>query len=344
LVFDTAGNLYGTTPIAGDVTCDSDFGCGVVYKLIPNSNGSWTESVVHTFSGTDGDQPFAGLVFDAEGNLFGTTQYGGDVNCGVYLGCGVAFRLTPNADGSWTESVIHRFSVADGARPSGELLFDAAGNLYGTTQVGGTLHCGLYPEGCGVVFKLSPTTTGRWTETPLHNFTGTDGAFPAANVVADDKGRLYSTFAQGKLNGCSGSNCAGIFRLSNGAADLKLQASASPSPASSHSFFTYTFSITNNGPDPSEWPRLVAHVPYGTVFNSYTMSVPGYCLTPAVNTRGDVTCRYHGTQPVGSTWTVTLKVWAWAPGTVVMETAATWAATHDPNTSNNTVTITTSVH
>lgn len=125
-------------------------------------------------------------------------------------------------------------------------------------------------------------------------------------------------------------------------ADLQLQGIAAPSPVPSHSFYTYTFNITNNGPGPSAWPRLVAHVPYGATFHSYSISAPGYCVTPAVGTRGDVTCRYTGTQPVGTTWTVTLNVWAWAPpGTVITQTAGAWAATHDPKTSNNVVTITT---
>jgi hypothetical protein len=128
------------------------------------------------------------------------------------------------------------------------------------------------------------------------------------------------------------------------ASDLQLQVAAAPSSVPSHSFYTYTFKVTNHGAYPADWPRLVAHVPYGAVFHSYTTSAPGSCVTPAVGARGDVTCHYRVTQPVGSTWTMTLKVWAWAPaGTVITETAGTWAATHDPKTSNNVVTITTAV-
>jgi YVTN family beta-propeller protein len=127
------------------------------------------------------------------------------------------------------------------------------------------------------------------------------------------------------------------------AADLQLQVTASPSPVSSHSFYTYTFKVTNHGPYPADWPRLVAHVPYGAVFQSYTVS-DGYCVTPSLGARGEVTCHYHRTQKVGTTWIVALKVWAWAPvGTVITETAGTWAATHDPNTANNVVTINTNV-
>jgi hypothetical protein len=136
------------------------------------------------------------------------------------------------------------------------------------------------------------------------------------------------------------------FGLPGAGADLQLQVTASPSPVPTHSLYTYTFNITNNGPDPSAWPRLVAHVPYGATFHSYKFSPAGsgYCVTPAVGTRGDLTCRYQGTQAVGTTWTVTLSVWAWSPpGTIITETAGTWAATHDPNRSNNVVTITTDV-
>ena len=142
----------------------------------------------------------------------------------------------------------------------------------------------------------------------------------------------------------SGNGIVYAFGLPAGA-DLQLQAIA-PNPVPSHHLYNYTFSITNNGTVASDWPRLVAHVPYGVTFHSYKFSPAGtgYCVPPAVGTRGDVTCRYQGTQPVGTTWTVTLTVWAWSPpGTIITQTAATMAGTHDPKWSNNTVTITTEV-
>ena len=133
LIFDAAGNLYGTT---FDVSF-SDY--GTVFKLTPNADGSWTESVLHSFNGSDGETPVAGLIFDAAGNLYGTTDSGGAYRNGT------VFKLTPNADGSWTESVLHAFIGSDGAHPDAGLIFDAAGNLYGTTDFGGD-----YAQGYGL--------------------------------------------------------------------------------------------------------------------------------------------------------------------------------------------------
>ena len=114
LIFDKAGNLYGTT--AG--------GCRDVFKLRPNSNGSWTFIVLHEFSCGDGAEPFAPLIFDKAGNLYGTTPVGGVHDAGV------VFELKRNSDGSWTESVLYTFANHPGANPLAGLTFDAAGNLY----------------------------------------------------------------------------------------------------------------------------------------------------------------------------------------------------------------------
>ena len=167
LTWDAAGNLYGTTVYGGPR------GLGVVFKLKPNPDGTWTTSILHSFTGADGDTPSAGLIFDAAGNLYGTTVYGGPNAFG-----GVVFKLKPNPDGTWTESVLHGFTAgADGLEPSAGLIFDLAGNLYGTTEEGGDLTCNL-GYGCGVVFKLKPNPDGTWTEKVLHAFTGADGADP----------------------------------------------------------------------------------------------------------------------------------------------------------------------
>ncbi len=240
MIFDNAGNLYGATSSAGP------YGWGVVFKLSPNQNGSWSESVLYSFSGgKDGGGPEANLTFDAAGNLYGTAGWGGA--CGL---CGVAFELSPNADGSWKEKVIHSFkqggeggsgpngltfdatgnlygtTYVSGAfnsgtvfklnsNPDGEwkekvlhqftggkdggdpvagmnLIFDATGNLYGTTTFDGNLKCDS-PNGCGVVFKLAPIATGGWKETVLHTFAGRPGAFPPAGVIFDAAGNLYGT-------------------------------------------------------------------------------------------------------------------------------------------------------
>ena len=123
LIFDAAGNLYGTTYAGGT------YNYGTVFELTPAAGGGWTEKVLHSFSnGTDGGYPVAGLIFDAAGNLYGTTYRGGT------YGCGTVFELTPAAGGSWTEKVLYSFgNGTDGAYPDAGLIFDAAGNLYGTT-------------------------------------------------------------------------------------------------------------------------------------------------------------------------------------------------------------------
>jgi uncharacterized repeat protein (TIGR03803 family) len=194
LIFDAAGNLYGTTGAGGDSTACPN-GCGVVFKLKPNPDGTWTESVLHSFAGgTDGASPagLAGLIFDATGNLYGTTFYGGsDSSSCFYGGCGVAFKLKPNHDGSWTESIVHTFVGADGTNPSAGLIFDAAGNSYGTTWQGGASSLCTEPGGCGVVFRLKPNPDGSWTESVLHSFGGVDGSFGSAGLIFDTAGNLY---------------------------------------------------------------------------------------------------------------------------------------------------------
>ncbi len=200
LIFDPAGNLYGTTERGGG-NCYNQ-GCATVFKLAPNTDGSWTESVLYLFCSLknchDGGYPsFAGLVLDQPGNLYGTTPIGG------YSGCGVVYKLAPNLDGSWTETAIHQFSCGkDGGNPVAGVIFDKAGNLYGTTQTGGTY-------GHGVAFKLTPSTNGSWTEKQIHHFTGgKDGGNPMASLIFDQVGNLYGT--------ASGGGAAGygvVFRL-----------------------------------------------------------------------------------------------------------------------------------
>ena len=133
------------------------------------------ETVIHTFkgeSGTDGSSPSSGMVFDANGNLFGTTSAGG---VGEFAD-GTVFEMSPNSSGGFKFQTIHYFSQAtgDGANPGSSVVFDAAGNLYGTTPDGG--------NGCGIVYELSPPATegGAWTETILHKFdrNGNDGCNP----------------------------------------------------------------------------------------------------------------------------------------------------------------------
>lgn len=199
LVFDGAGNLYGTTWAGGAK------GGGTVFKLAANADGAWTESVLYSFCSrtncVDGGQPDAGVIFDQSGNLYSTTPAGGAYNFGT------VFRLAANADGSWTEKVLHDFGPR-GAEPVGGVIFDQIGNLYGTTFEGGVA------AGYGVVFELSPGQNGSWTERILHSFTGParggDGVGPVAGVVFDTAGNLYGTTVQGGASGCQ---CGIVFKL-----------------------------------------------------------------------------------------------------------------------------------
>jgi uncharacterized repeat protein (TIGR03803 family) len=138
LTMDGDGNLYGVT-ITG---WDSD---GIVYRLSRKPNGHWKETILHKFTGgADGDRPVGGVVLDSAGNLYGTTQSGGGA-----CDCGTIYKLSPNPDGSWTNTVLHSFTGYDGASPSANMVFDEKGNLYGTTMFGGS-------GGGGVVFKFKP--------------------------------------------------------------------------------------------------------------------------------------------------------------------------------------------
>jgi len=182
-------------------------------RLSPDSNGSYRERVIHSFQGPliDGQQPMAPLVLDAQGNLYGTTLSGGQI---VTAASGTVFELSPNADGTWTETVLHNFNDAlvggtDGGEPQGGLIFDQAGNLYGTAAGGGTgTGCATSNggTGCGIVFELTPDSSGTWQETILHNFTNDhqDGWNPLSTLIMDRSGNLYGTTFYGGSAGGGG--------------------------------------------------------------------------------------------------------------------------------------------
>jgi uncharacterized repeat protein (TIGR03803 family) len=177
VIFDAAGNLYGTTVVGGA------YNFGTVFELTRTASG-WSESVLYSFrGGDDGAEPCAGLTLDGAGNLYGTTYYGGH-----FSSSGTVFELTPNGNGQWAEKVIHAFQITDGRGPEGGLTLDSHGNAYGVTAGGGAY-------GFGVVYKVSPSASGIWTEAILHNFTGSaDGAFPyAERLVFDSSGNIYGT-------------------------------------------------------------------------------------------------------------------------------------------------------
>ncbi|MGA8491475.1 MAG: choice-of-anchor tandem repeat GloVer-containing protein [Terriglobales bacterium] len=186
VIFDAAGNLYGTASGGQNGKYCYD-GCGVVFELTPTTSGEWTESVLYSFTGgPDGAGPVAGLVVDTAGNLFGTTWQGGHITSFCYDGCGVVFELTPGSKG-WTESVPHTFMDKwDGSNSTAALVLDSTGNLYGVAWNGGR-----YED--GNVFKLTPNSDGSWTEKVLHQFRGKDGAEPQGRLIFDTAGNLYGS-------------------------------------------------------------------------------------------------------------------------------------------------------
>ena len=189
LTVDAGGNLYGTTGSGG-------IGWGTVFKLSRRGSG-WIFSQLYRFRGPeDGYGPWARVVFGPDGSLYGTTTYGGQVNCNFPWGCGTIFNLkpptsvSPNIFGGWTKTVLHTFGNPDGTYPGGDLLFDQAGNIYGTTAEGGL-------NSYGTVYKLAPSD-GGWTENILYSFTvGVGGNYPIEGVIFDSVGNLYGTASQG---------------------------------------------------------------------------------------------------------------------------------------------------
>jgi uncharacterized repeat protein (TIGR03803 family) len=240
VIMDANGDLYGTTYLRGDPKCFFETGCGVVFKLDRAGN----ETALHSFTDTpDGKFSVAGLLQDANGNLYGTTSSGGAFDFGT------VFKL----DAQGTETVLHSFDETDGASPSGGLIMDAEGNLYGTTA-----GC---KGSCATVFKLSKSgqetvlynfgpagaAAGRLVmdaagnlygvafqtvfkldkagqETVLHAFTGgtTDGTGVNGDLVMDSKGNLYGTTTRGGGTGCGGGGCGVVFKLDPGGTETLL--------------------------------------------------------------------------------------------------------------------------
>ena len=190
LIMDSSGNFYGTTETGGPNNV------GTVFKITPTG----TESVLHSFgaTATDGTLPFAGLVMDGSGNLYGTTTGGGPHSQGT------VFKITP----AGTETILYSFTGgSDGGNPEAGLLMDSGGNLYGTTDQGGS-------SDSGTVFKLTPAGN----ETILHSFAGgADGSLPRAGLIMDSSGNLYGTTYQG-----GSSNNGTVFKITPSGAESVL--------------------------------------------------------------------------------------------------------------------------
>jgi uncharacterized repeat protein (TIGR03803 family) len=200
LVFDSKGNLYGTTVAGGrsdNCAYNNNTSCGVAFEL-GKVGGVWTEKVLHTFSsnGTDGIIPQFGMIFDAAGNLYGTTLGGGQYGDGGSFQGGTAFELSPAGSGKWTEKILYNFGVANGVgyAPSTPLVFDSAGNLYGATSLGGA---GVSHLGCGSVYQLTPSAGGAWAASSLHTFLDEkDGCYGTA-VILGPTGGVFGAAAGG---------------------------------------------------------------------------------------------------------------------------------------------------
>jgi uncharacterized repeat protein (TIGR03803 family) len=194
LAFDSAGNLYGTTPDGG---AHSN---GVVFELSPTAHG-WRYKVLHAFTGDkDGAVGSLGpLLFDGAGDLYGVTEIGGT------YGAGAVYKLSPTPGGGWKTTALYDFKgTPDAANPYGGLIFDKAGNLYGTTYFGGA-------NGMGAVFQMIPGPSDTWQENVLYSFQGgTDGSLPTSTLAFNAAGNLYGTTSTGGRPSC---DCGTVFKL-----------------------------------------------------------------------------------------------------------------------------------
>jgi uncharacterized repeat protein (TIGR03803 family) len=208
VITDASGNLYGTMATG-------------VYEVSPPSlpGGPWTESVLYTFQGgTDGSGPHGNLVFDSAGNLYGTTSYGGGSYTNCTSGCGTIFELSPTASGTWTKTTLYTFlgGPTDGQLPNGSLVFDSAGNLYGTTEAGGNQQCSFNFPTCGTIFQLAPPSApgAPWTESVIYLFQGgSDGEAPLAGLTIDPEQNFYGTTAGGGQDQACKDGCGTVFKL-----------------------------------------------------------------------------------------------------------------------------------
>jgi len=210
LVLDPAGNLYG--PIG-----PGEYKFGAIAELSPEGPNDWAYTVLYSFCPhppqcSDGNLPSAASLFlDSFGNLFGTTLYGGNKKlCTADQGgCGVTFQLSPNRDGTWTHRLVHAFAAfsGDGQSPSGTLVVDHSGSIFGTTALGG-------PNSEGMVYRMTASTLGRsWVESTIYGFPDcSQGCQPATGLVADHAGNLYGAAGGGNYS-CGGFACGVVYRL-----------------------------------------------------------------------------------------------------------------------------------
>jgi uncharacterized repeat protein (TIGR03803 family) len=210
VVLDQQENVYGTTYFGG--LQNATDGCGTVFELQKKS-GNWNQSQLYDFTcGTDGGGPVAALVMH-DGNLFGTTYWDGTIH-GGRGGYGVVFELTPNS-GGWSETVLYSFTAhPDGRSPQDGVIFDNAGNIYGTTFYGGWRYCNPPVLGCGTIYKLTPSA-GTWQESVVYRFNGKgvrDGAYPTGTLTQDLSGHIYGATERGG-SGCEPVGCGVVYEF-----------------------------------------------------------------------------------------------------------------------------------
>jgi uncharacterized repeat protein (TIGR03803 family) len=243
------GSIYGTTYAGGGNSClGASQGCGTIYQLVHGSNG-WTENVLYRFTnGADGAFPYASLLIDPAGNLYGATTQGGYLSgdCAPY-GCGNVFQLKHQSSG-WTLNSLHAFTYdTDGSAPIGGLFAGPNNTVYGTTSSGGAGFS-------GTVFQLA-YAKGAWTFTLLYTFTGPDGASPEGTLVGQGKSLFGTTYGGGTGSGCFfGSACGTVFSLKSTPSGWKE---------------TVLHSFTNNGTDgtsPEAGVILGHNALYGTTY------------------------------------------------------------------------------
>jgi len=217
LIFDAAGNLYGTTEAGGHGCSYNPPGCGTVFKLTPQAGGKWTETILHGFSS---EVTPSSVVFDSAGNLYGVLSNGGPDYCSLFGDpCGQVFELMPSEGGPWTEKILFGFVNKLGWGPFGGLIFDSAGNLYGSTVSGGYGDCDEVHDGCGTAFEASPRENGKWAVKFPYGFDGSDGAVPVGSLLFDTAGNLYGSSQAGGTQNCYPPylGCGTVFKLTPGA-------------------------------------------------------------------------------------------------------------------------------
>lgn len=201
LVADASGNLYGSSLAGGPQNL------GTIFELSPKAGGGWSETVLHTFSGSDGAYPLGRLRMDKDGNLYGTTEGGGVAPTCPFASnsCGTVFKLSPSENRGWTETVLHSFTGgSDGSFPDHGVNFDASGNIYGSASDGGACD----DLGCGKIFKLT-NNAGTWTETIVYAFKGGSDGIDPSGVIFDQAGNMYGVTPVGG----AACDCGTVFEL-----------------------------------------------------------------------------------------------------------------------------------